>query len=223
MWESVCQVGVVEALTLSLFWAAALFPVQRYDSTCQESLLSSSLAIVNKLMAAAIDDALSTTTAGPEVVVSGMVLEKVVTLSTESMAWFGLCLQSWTSGLQPGSKKKKHQQSEGESSENIIGALQKAIHTFCSQLEVCSSWVTDCLGNFKDKKHNVLLAEVDTDSPSIPGHVLRTLRAGLGKANPMPKSWDTIVKEVIDCQQTTMVGIRDSCNSRAEALKSIKF
>jgi hypothetical protein len=223
MWEFVCQVGIVEALTLSLFWTAALFPVQRHDSTCQENLLSDSLAVVNKLMAAALHDAMSTTITSPEVVVSGTILEKVVRLSTESMAWFGLCLQSWTVGLQPGSKKKKYQQSAPESSESIIGALQNAIHTFCSQLEMCSSWVTDCLGTFKDKKHTAMLAEVDTDSPSTPGHVSRNLRAGLGKANSKFKSWDTILKEIIDCQQATMVGIRNSCNSRAQVMKSIKF
>ncbi|KAG0563622.1 hypothetical protein KC19_8G046000 [Ceratodon purpureus] len=217
------EVGIVEALTLSLFWSAALFPVQRYDSTCQENLFSDSLLIVNKLMASALQDAMSSTVTGPEVVVSGAVLEKVVKLSTESMAWFGLCLQSWTAGSQPGSKKKKHQQSAPGPSDSFPGALQKAINTFCSQLEVCSSWVTEYLGRFKDKNHNELLAEVDTESTSSPGHVLRTLSAGLGKENSKIKSWDTILKEVIDCQQSTMTGIRDSCNSRAQLLKSIKF
>ena len=223
MWGFVCQVGIVEAFMLSLFWTAALFPVQRYDSTCQENLLSDSLATVNKLMSAALHDAMSITVAGPEVIVSGMVLEKVVTLSTESMAWFGLCLQLWTAGLQPGSKKKKHQQSAPESSEGIISALQKAIHTFCAQLEMCNSWATDRLNRFKEKKHIVLLTEVDSNSPSAPGRVLRTLSAGLGKANSMYKSWDTILKEVSDCQQAAMVRIKDSCSSRAQVMKSIRF
>lgn len=220
MWESVCQVGITEALTLALFWTAALFPVQRYDSTCPEDLLSASLANVTTLMDACLHEAMSATITVPEVVLSGMVLEKVVRLSTESMAWFGLCLQSWTAGLQSGSKKKKHLQSVPDLSENITDALQKAIHTFCSQMETCSSWATDCLGKFKDKKHEVLL---DADSASTPGHLLRTFTTGLEKEYSRPKLWDTLLKDVIDCQQATVVGIRDSCNSRLQAMKSLKF
>jgi len=220
MWEFACQVGITEALTLALFWTAALFPVQRYDSKCPENLLSASLANVSILMDACLREAMSATTAVPEVVVSGMVLEKVVRLSTESMAWFGLCLQSWTAGLQSGSKKKKHPQSVPNSSENIVGALQKAIHSLCSQMETCSSWATTCLVKFKDKKHQVLL---NTDSASSMGHILRTLTTGLEKENSRPKLWDTLLKDIADCQQATTVGIRDTCNSRLRVLKSLKF
>lgn len=220
MWESACQVGIAEALTLALFWTAALFPVQRYDSTCQENHISDSLANVTAIMDACLREAMSAAIPVPELVVSGTVLEKVITLSTESMAWFGLCLQSWAAGLHTGSKKKKHPQPVPNSSENITGALQKAINTLCTHMETCSSWATNCLSTLKDKKHEVLF---DTSAPSTPGHVLTTLRTGLEKENSMPKVWDTLLKDIIDSQQATMVGIRDSCNSRLQVMKSIKL
>lgn len=215
------QVAIWESLTLAIFWTAALFPVKRYDSTCQESLLSDSLAIISELMAATLHDSISTSTTSSEVILSGVILEKVVTLVTENMTWFGLCLQSWVAGLQPGSKRKKHVQS-ASLSENIVGTLQKATQTFCSHLEECDSWATDLLGKGigENKK---LLADDVIASCSTPGHIMRTLETGLGNGNRVPKSWDTILKEVIDCQRATVVGIRDTCNSRLQAMKSIKF
>lgn len=154
-----------------------------------------------------MDACLHEAISAPEVVVSGVVLDKVVRLSTESMAWYGLCLQSWSAGLQPGSKKKKHTVPD-----SITGALQAAIQSFCSQIESLSSWATDRLS----KKH-------DADSLSAPGHLLRSLTAGLDKENSRPKLWDTLRKDVIDCQRATLVGIRDSCNTRLQAMKSLKF
>lgn len=219
-WEFIDQIGITEALTLALFWTAALFPVQRYDSAYPENTFVDSLANVTALMDACLREAMSATVTVPEVVMPGVVLEKVVTLSTESMAWFGLCLQSWTSGLQSGSKKKKHPQSVPDLSESILAALQQAIHTFSSTTEECSTWATDCLSNFKSKKHDVLL---DANSTSTPGHILTALRTGLEKEDSKPKLWDTLLKDVIDCQQAAVVGIRDSCNSRLQGLRSIKF
>lgn len=222
MWESAFQVGITEVLTLALFWTAALLPVQRYDSTCPKDLFSASLVNVTVLMNACLHEAMSATPVVSEDRLSGMVrltAEKVIKLTTESMAWFGLCLQSWTAGLQSGSKKKKHPQSVPNSSENIIGTLQKAIYTLCSQMETCSSWATDCLGQFKDKSHEEFLKH----SASTLCPLSRTLTIGLENENSRPKLWDYLVKDVIDCHQATLVGIRDSCNSRLQVMKSLKF
>lgn len=211
----------MEVFTLALFWTAALFPAQRYNSSPQENLLSDSLAIINEILATSLKDTMSATMTDPVVLVSGPVLAMIVKLSTESMAWLGLCLQSWTTGLQPGSKKKKSVQSGP--SERTVGALKTAIHAFCSHLEMTGSWATDCLGELKDKKHTLLLAGGDTALLAAPGQVMTIFTTALIKTNSMPKSWDAILKEIIDCQRCTLMSIRDSCMSRSQLMKSIKF
>lgn len=215
-----------EILTLALFWTATQHFSGQHGSNHLISHFPDCLRLVIKLVEASLEDALQGLTTECKILAPGLSLAKLVRLSTETIAWVGLCLQAWTKQLHPVSKKKKHTEVDvGPALLNVIEVLHSAISTVCSLLELCSNRIHEFLIRLEEDVDPPLLDEATNMDPG-PGHVLRTLIKGLptGGAKP-PERWKprVLLDQIVRGQRETLVGIKESFLLRLKSFKAMKI
>jgi hypothetical protein len=226
--ENELHVETWDILTLAIFWTATQLPLRLPPAShSSETGFSDALAVVNKLLEAALDEVGTAWTVSTAVLAPNMALSKLVKLSSEVFAWFGLCLQVWAKRLQPVSKKKKQPEQHIDFDlMHVIEALHGAIISFCSQLEKSHSLVTAYLDRPEKGQVAALLSCVETDEAHGPGHVVSALANGIDRrVMTSPLMWDreALVSGIVRSQRESLVGIKDCCNSILLSMKSIKF
>eukprot|EP00249_Psilotum_nudum_P015279 c25240_g1_i1 orf=38-2890(+) len=246
------KVHAADLMASAVFWMAYQIASAPNPSHSQ---ISRSFKLVNALLKTILSELTRATVfdcsdilCSTKVIAPGSALLSLVCLTTEPLAWLGICLQVWLKCLQPVSKKKKKvmtmaEQLEDPTHENpsLYDVVQNFVNLLSEQLEKLVSWLAALLENSEESSIDRYLTPLnmgrepqnDTVKDPIPspGFVICALESAMAKTDDLGprigqalQTWQakSVLKRLVSSQHTILLALKESSLSRLKSLRTLR-
>lgn len=256
------NVEASDLFSLALFWTAYQIASQPSNLAISNNNLVQYPGFLNDLVKSFLaeltnsvqsSDDMEPKSPHVDVVASWSAFPSLVSLTTESFAWYSLFLQTWLKSLQPtgkiGKKKKKGtvpvEQQNGSANGDrptLLDALTTCTRIFCTELEGLISWLTVLLEIPEATKLEAYLeffgrgrqseAAVEADVTPVPGLVIHVLESTANESDEygqrigsVIQTWnpDLVMKNMLSCQRASLGDLKDLLTLRLKTLQAHKL
>lgn len=162
------------------------------------------------------------------------VMELLMQLVTEPLAWHGLVIQSCLRSCFPSGKKKKKSGSAYQSSANLAHAITDSVMHLFHVLEVVLKWITEWNKRPEDEHlENILLLlrrDGHNDGPGKVFHILETFISSVNdvelgdRISQSLKSWSPadVARKMMTGKLKVLTEFSAICGSKLKLFKSMK-